>query len=203
MCLGMLAAIHRGSVIDTSLSTVFLAVTALPEFVIGIVLVIVFASVLIHALPAVAIFPPGESAWDEPRMLVLPVATLVIVIVPYIFRMMRATMVEALESDFVEMARLKGQPTWRIVLVHALPNAIPPTIQVVGLTFLYLAGGIVLVENVFSFPGLGAGLVDAVSDRDIPVIQFTVLLLASFYVVVNMLTDAGSLLATPRRRFAR
>ncbi len=124
-------------------------------------------------------------------------------IVPYIQRMMRAAMIEALESDYVEMARLKGVPAWRVVLVHALPNAIAPTIQVIGLTFLYLAGGIVIVEYVFNFPGIGQGLVNAVSDRDIPVIQFIVVVLAAFYVFMNILTDIIALLATPRRRIAR
>ena len=141
--------------------------------------------------------------WQDPKELVLPVATLVIVIVPYIFRMMRAAMIEALESDYVEMARLKGVPEWRLVLMHALPNALAPTIQVIGLTFLYLAGGVVVVEFVFNFPGIGQGLVFAVDNRDIPVIQFIVVALAAFYVVMNIVTDVVALLATPRRRIAR
>jgi peptide/nickel transport system permease protein len=156
-----------------------------------------------HVLPAVSLLAPGTYAWNQPELLVLPVATLVIVIVPYILRMMRAAMIEALESDYVEMARLKGVPEWRVVLVHALPNAIAPTIQVVGLNFLYLAGGVVIVEYVFNFPGIGQGLVDAVNDRDIPVLQFIVLVLAAFYVVMNILTDVIALLASPRRRIAR
>jgi peptide/nickel transport system permease protein len=135
--------------------------------------------------------------------MVLPVATLVIVIVPYLFRMMRAAMIEALESEYVEMARLKGVPPWRVVMFHALPNAIAPTIQVVGLNLLYLAGGIVVVEYVFNFPGVGQGLVSAVSDRDVPIVQFTVVVLAAFYVVVNIVTDLIALLATPRRRLPR
>jgi peptide/nickel transport system permease protein len=136
-------------------------------------------------------------------LLILPVATLVIVIVPYIFRMMRAAMIEALESDYVEMARLKGVPEWRIVLGHALPNSIAPTIQVIGLNFLYLAGGVVVVEYVFNYPGIGQGLVFAVDNRDIPVIQLIVLVLAAFYVCVNIGSDVIALLATPRRRIPR
>jgi peptide/nickel transport system permease protein len=103
----------------------------------------------------------------------------------------------------VEMARLKGVPEWRVVFVHALPNAVAPAIQVIGLNFLYLAGGIVIVEDVFNFPGIGQALVNAVSTRDVPVVQFIVLILAAFYVVVNILTDVIALLATPRRRIAR
>lgn len=136
-------------------------------------------------------------------MLVLPVVTLVIVIVPYILRMTRAAMVEVLESDYVEMARLKGVPTWRIVFVHALPNALAPIIQVIGLTFLYLAGGIVVVEYVFNFPGIGQGLIEAVSNRDIPVIQFAVVALAAFYVAMNIFTDVVAIFSTPRRRLPR
>ena len=148
--------------------------------------------------------PASESwAWSQPELLILPVATLVIVIVPYTMRMMRAAMVEALESDYVELAQLKGVPEWRIVLVHALPNAIAPTIQVIGLGFLYLTGGIVIVESVFNFPGIGQGLVFAVQGRDIPVIQFIVVVLAAYYVVMNILTDVIALLATPRLRIAR
>jgi peptide/nickel transport system permease protein len=103
----------------------------------------------------------------------------------------------------VEMARLKGVPERRVVLVHALPNAIAPTIQVIGLGFLYLAGGIVVVEYVFNFPGIGQELVYAVNGRDIPTIQFIVVVLAAFYVFVNIIADIIALLATPRRRIPR
>jgi peptide/nickel transport system permease protein len=201
--LGAIAAVRKDGWFDHVTSVVVLAVTSLPEFVVAITLVILLSTVVLHVLPAVSLLAPGTYAWSQPELLVLPVATLVIVIVPYIFRMMRAAMVEALESDYVEMARLKGAPEWRVVLVHALPNAIAPTIQVIGLNFLYLAGGVVIVEYVFNFPGIGQGLVDAVNDRDIPVIQFIVLVLAAFYVVMNIVTDVIALLATPRRRIAR
>jgi peptide/nickel transport system permease protein len=201
--LGAVAALRKDSWFDHVTSVIVLAVTSLPEFVVAIALIIVFSTVVWHILPAVSLLAPGTYAWSQPELLVLPVATLVIVIVPYITRMMRAAMVEALESDYVEMARLKGVPEWRVVLVHALPNAIAPTIQVIGLNFLYLAGGVVLVEYVFNFPGIGQGLVTAVNDRDIPVIQFIVVVLAAFYVVMNIVTDVIALLATPRRRIAR
>jgi len=201
--LGAIAALRKDSAFDHALSVAALTVTALPEFVVAISLVILFATVVVQILPAVSLLPPGTWAWQQPNLLVLPVATLVIVVVPYIFRMMRAAMIEALESDYVEMARLKGLPVWRVLLVHALPNAVPPTIQVIGLNLLYLAGGIVVVEYVFDFPGIGQGLVSAVSNRDIPVIQLIVVILAAFYVFMNILTDVVALLATPRRRIAR
>lgn len=203
MALGAVAALRKDGWFDHVLSVVVLAVTSLPEFIVAIALIILVSTVVWHVLPAVSLLPPGSYAWNQPELLVLPVATLVIVIVPYLVRMMRAAMVESLESDYVEMARLKGVPEWRVVLVHALPNALAPTVQVIGLNFLYLAGGIVVVEYVFNFPGIGQALVVAVDDRDIPVIQLVVLVLAAFYVVMNIITDVIALLATPRRRIAR
>jgi peptide/nickel transport system permease protein len=203
VALGAITALRKDGWFDHVVSVIVLAVTSLPEFVVAIGLIILLSTVVWHILPAVSLLAPGTYAWNAPELLVLPVLTLVIVIVPYILRMMRAAMVEALESDYVEMARLKGVPEWRIVIMHALPNAIAPTIQVIGLNFLYLAGGIVIVESVFNFPGIGQGLVDAVSTRDIPVIQFIVLVLAAFYVIVNIVTDVIALMATPWRRIAR
>lgn len=203
VALGAYAALRKDKLFDHVFSIFALAVTALPEFVVAIVLIILFSTTVSHLLPAVSLITPGTYAWQSPRLMVLPVATLVIVIVPYLFRMARAAMIEALESDYVEMARLKGVPSWRIVLVHALPNAIAPTIQVIGLNYLYLAGGIVVVEYVFNFPGIGQGLVNAVENRDVPVIQLTVVILAAFYIVVNIMTDVIALIATPRRRLPR
>ena len=201
--LGALAALRKDGWFDHASAVTALAVTALPEFVVAIGLIILLSTVVSHLLPAVSLLPPGSYAWDAPRLLILPVLTLVIVIVPYIQRMMRAAMIEALESDYVEMARLKGVPMWRIVVMHALPNATAPTIQVIGLNFLYLAGGVVVVEYVFAFPGIGQGLVYAVDDRDIPVIQFIVVVLAAFYVFMNIVTDVIALLATPRHRIPK
>jgi peptide/nickel transport system permease protein len=201
--LGVLAAARRDGLLDHGLSVIALVVTALPEFVVGVLLVILFSTVVFHVLPAVADFPPNAAAWNYPNQLVLPVATLVIVVVPYIFRMTRGAMIEALNSDYVEMAELKGLSRRRILLRHALLEAIPATIQVVGLSLLYLAGGIVVIEYVFNYQGVGQELVAAVSDRDIPVIQFTVLVLAGFYVFINIVSDVLALAATPRRRLPR
>jgi peptide/nickel transport system permease protein len=201
--LGAAAALRRDGRFDQVSSVIALAVTSLPEFVIAITLVILLATTVAHVLPAIALIPPGTYAWQEPKQLILPVVTLALVIIPYIMRMTRAAMIEALESDYVEMARLKGVPERQVVLRHALPNAIAPIIQVIGLNFLYLAGGIVVVEYVFNFPGIGTGLVSAVTARDIPVIQLIVLILTGFYILMNILTDVIALAATPRRRIAR
>jgi peptide/nickel transport system permease protein len=201
--LGVFAASRRGGWFDQITSTIALVVVGLPEFVKAVLLVIVFATVGVHAFPAVSTIPPGSSPLGHPSALVLPTATLVMIIFPYIFRMARATTIEALESDYVEMAALKGLPPRRTLFAHALPNALGPTIQVVALNLVYLAGGIVVIEYVFNYPGIGESLVSAVNTRDIPVIQLIVLLLAGFYVIVNIVADVLALWATPRRRLPR
>ncbi|STZ58541.1 ABC-type dipeptide/oligopeptide/nickel transport system, permease component [Mycolicibacterium tokaiense] len=201
--LGIHAALHRDGMFDSIGSVASLIASALPEFVVAIFVVMLLAVNVLVLFPGVSILPPGTFIWEEPSKLVLPVISLVIVTAPYIFRMTRAAMIEALESDYVEACRLKGASERRVAFRHAFPNALAPVIQVVGLTLLYLAGGIILVETVFTFPGLGTELVQAVAGRDVPIIQFTVLVLAVFYVVMNILTDLVVLLVTPRKRFPR
>jgi len=203
VALGLLAAVRRDKPIDHILSVTALGATALPEFVIGIAMILLFATNVWHLFPAVSPIPPGQKPWQVPSMLVLPTLTLVIVIVPYILRMMRAATIEALESDYVEWAQLKGLRKSAVLFRHALPNAVAPTIQAIGLSLLYLAGGIVVVEVVFSYPGIGQGLYNAVLTKDIPTIQLIVMLLAIVYVVTNIATDLVALLASPRRRVPR
>lgn len=201
--LGIVVAWKRGRPLDHGVSVTALVVTSLPEFVVAMALILTFATGRFKVLPPVSNLPPGTYAWQEPIALVLPAATLALIITPYILRMTRAAMIEALDSDYVEMARLKGLSERRVLMTHSLRNALPPIIQVVGLCLLYLAGGVVIVETVFAYPGIGQGLVIAVTARDIPVIQLLVLMLATFYVIVNITTDAVTLVATPRRRFPR
>lgn len=201
--LGVIAAARRDKPVDHVLSVLALAASSLPEFVVGVLVVLVFAVQVFQWFPALSILPPDSQIWDYPAGLVLPVMTLVIVITPYVFRMMRASMIESLSSDYAEVARLKGVGETRLLFRHSLPNALAPSIQVVGLNLLYLAGGIVLVETVFQFPGIGLLLVNAITGRDVPMIQFLVLILASFYVVLNIVTDVGVVLVTPRRRLPR
>jgi peptide/nickel transport system permease protein len=200
---GLAAALRRGRRLDRILSIGTLIVAGLPEFVIGIGLILLFATVVLQWLPPVSLVAPGASVLSKPGILVLPVATLVLVIFPYVFRMTRVNMIEVLDSDYMEMASLKGLPRWRLVLVHALPNAISPTIQVVALTFAYLAGGTVMIEYLFGYAGLGQGLMNAIEARDIPIIQAIVLLLAILYVLLNVSADLASILVTPRLRGGR
>ena len=200
--LGVLMAVRRDKPTDHVASITTLALAALPEFVIGIGLILLFATNVTHALPAVSIIPPGEHAWNVPKEVILPAATLIIAVTPYIARIMRASMVEVLESDYVTMARLKGLSNRTVIWRHAVPNAIVPAIQVSALQLAYMAGGVVVVEVVFGFPGIGSALVDAVGNRDIPEVQALAIIIAAVYVVVNLIADILTILVTPRLRTA-
>jgi len=200
MISGALAADKQGLPFDNVLSSLSLALAAIPEFVVAITVVVIFATVVFQWFPPVSIIPPSASIWTRPSILVLPVFSLVLVVFPYMFRMVRASVIDALSSEYVEMARLKGVNRRRTLFRHALPNALPPGLQAIALTLGYLAGGVVLVEVVFAFPGLGDGLVNAISTRDIPVVQAIVLFLAAFYILVNLLADILSIFATPKLR---
>jgi peptide/nickel transport system permease protein len=198
--LGVISARRRDGPLDHAMSLVLLALAALPEFVVGIALVLLFATRVFHVLPAVSLIPPDSSPWRNLKELILPTATLVLAVSPYVARIMRASMVEVLESDFVEMARLKGLPDRHVLWRHAVPNAIAPAIQVIALNLAYLAGGIVVVEYVFAYPGIGSALVDAVANRDLPIVQALAVLIAAVYVGCNLLADIATILVSPRLR---
>lgn len=200
---GVVAANRRDGRFDDIFSVLSLVTSALPEFVVGVLVVFVFSVGLLTWFPSVSILGSGQQIWNQPDKVILPVVTLVIVTTPYMFRMVRAAMIEALSSDYAEVAQLKGVSASRLLFRHALPNAAAPAVQVFGLNVLYLAGGIVLVETVFQYPGIGLTLVNAVQTRDVTVLQFIVVLLAIFYVSLNILTDLVVLLLTPRRRAPR
>jgi peptide/nickel transport system permease protein len=200
--LGVWMAVKRDKPTDHILSMTTLALASLPEFVIGIGLILLLATNLTHVFPAVSLIPPGEHAWNVPKAVFLPAATLVLAVTPYISRIMRGSMIEVLESEYVTMARLKGLSNRTVIWRHAVPNAIVPAIQVSALQLAYLAGGVVLVEYVFTFPGIGSALVDAVGNRDIPVVQALVIIIAAVYVFVNLIADVLTILVTPRLRTA-
>jgi peptide/nickel transport system permease protein len=202
IALGVWMAMRRDRLVDHAGSTATLVLAALPEFVIGIGLVLLFSTSLFHWFPAVSLLPPGTHAWEQPDVVVLPAATLVLAVTPYISRIMRGSMVEVLESEYVTMARLKGLPERTVIWRHAVPNAIVPAIQVAALQLAWMAGGVVVVEFVFSFPGIGAALVDAVGNRDMPVVQTVTMLAAGVYVAMNLLADLATILVTPKLRTA-
>jgi peptide/nickel transport system permease protein len=200
--LAMVSANARGKRLDHGIQVVLLGVAGLPEFVTGILLVALFSTTVLHVLPAVTISPGGESPWQNPASMILPVATLVIAVSPYVSRIVRSTLIEVLDSDYVELARLKGIPEKVVIRKHALRNAIVPGIQVVALQLAWLAGGIVIVEYLFSYPGVGASLVDSVRNSDFPMVQALSMIIAAVYVGVNLVADILSILFTPRARTA-
>ena len=199
LLIGALQARHRDSTFDQATSFTTLGLASIPEFVIGMILVIVFATVQWKLLPAVAQFGT-DRAWQHMDQMVLPTATLVLGAVPYISRVTRAALIEVLDSDYVEMARLKGAPERTVLWRHAMPNSLGPVFQVIALNIAYFAGGVIVVEYLFNFPGIGGALSAAVGSRNIPVIQFLVMILATVYVLVNLLADVATILVTPRLR---
>ncbi len=200
--IAMVSANYRRRRADTVIQTALLTLAGLPEFVIGILLVALFSTTVLHVLPAVTIVSNTGHPWDTPKTMVLPVATLVLAVAPYVSRIVRSTLLEVLDSDYVELARLKGIPERVVMRKHALLNAIVPGIQVIALQLAWLAGGVVVVEFLFSYPGVGAQLVDSVRNHDIPMVQALSMIIAAVYVVVNLVADLLSILLTPRARTA-
>lgn len=197
--LGVWAGIRRGRAADHVISGVSLALIALPEFVTGTVLAVI-VGVLLKILPPTSIIPAGESPLSDPRLIVLPVITLCLAGAAYIIRMLRSGVADAMGSDYVQAARLNGIPERRVVVSHALRNSLAPTIQVLALTIQWLVGGIVVVETVFSYPGLGQGIVQAVSARDLPIVQAMTLVIAAIYIAINLMADIAVILLVPKLR---
>ena len=200
--IAMISANYRRRRPDTVIQTILLALAGLPEFVTGILLVALFSTTVFHWLPAVTLAAPGQAPWDNPKSMILPVLTLVLAVSPYVSRIVRATLLEVLDSDYVELARLKGIPERVVMRKHALLNAIVPAIQVIALQLAWLAGGVVIVETLFNYPGVGFQLVDSVRNHDIPMVQALSMIIAAIYVGVNLVADLLSILLTPRARTA-
>jgi len=171
----------------------------IPEFVTATILVLVF-SIWLGWLPAVVLTPADAPPLDFFPEFVPASIVLTFVMVAHIMRMVRSSVIEVMASDFVQMAQLKGVPYWRIVFRHALPSALLPAINVVALTVAWLLGGVVVVEVVFNYPGLGRMMIDAISDRNLPVIQAITLLVAATYVAINLVADLLTILLNPRQR---
>jgi peptide/nickel transport system permease protein len=187
---------------DTVIQTILLAMAGLPEFVIGVLLIALFATTVFTVLPAVTISSPTGHPWDNPEAMVLPTLTLVLWVAPYVSRILRSSLLEVIDSDYVELARLKGIPERVVMRKHALLNAIVPGIQVIALQLAFLAGGVVIVETLFAYPGVGLLLVDSVRNHDVPMVQALSMIIASVYVVVNLIADLLSIMLTPRARTA-
>jgi len=202
LAVGIVSAARRDQAVDHVLTMTGLVLAALPEFVIGIALILLFATSVFHLLPAVTLLADETPIWRQIDQVILPTVTLDLAVVPYMSRIMRASMIEVLESEYVQMAHLKGLPRRLVIMRHALPNAIVPSVQVTALQLAWLAGGVVVVEYVFRYPGVGQALVDGVANRDLPVVQALTLLVGAVYVGLNLLADVATILLTPRIRTA-
>lgn len=197
LVLGMLAALYRNSWFDRLLNTSALSAVSFPEFFVAYLLILVF-SVKLSWLPSLSNLAPDASFATLVERSVLPVATLSLVVIAQMMRMTRASLINLLASPYIEMARLKGISQARIIWRHALPNALAPIVNVVALNLAYLVVGVVVVEVVFVYPGLGQLLVDSVSKRDIPVVQACSLIFAATYILLNTGADVLSIASNPR-----
>jgi peptide/nickel transport system permease protein len=199
LVLGTVSGIRAGRPVDHVISTATLGAVALPEFVTGTILASVVA-VSLKLLPPVSLVPTGSSPLADPKILVLPVITLLVAGIAANSRMVRAGVAEQMASDYVEAARLNGVPESRIIRRHVLRNALAPTVQTFALTAQYLVGGVIVVEAVFQYPGLGSSLTAAVGLRDVVVVQSLGFLIALSYIVINVVADICVVLMIPKLR---
>lgn len=197
--LGILAALYRETWFDRTLSVATLGAVSVPEFFIAYIL-IALLSVKLGMFPSISGISTGMSFGEKIHGIMLPCLTLTLVSLAHIMRMTRAAIINLLTSPYIEMAHLKGINPGRIITHHAFPNALSPIINVVILNLAYLVVGVVVVEVVFVYPGLGQLLVDSVSKRDIPVVQASGLIFACTYVFLNLLADVLSIIANPKLR---
>ena len=194
-------ALKRDMAVDHALSVVTLVLLSIPDFLLATILLLAFV-LWIPVLPAISLVDETSSYVEYLRAMTLPAATLAIVMAVYAVRMLRDNLIEVLDSDYIRMAELKGLSRGRVLLRHALPNALVPTLNVTALNLAYLIGGVVVVERVFSYPGFGTLLVDSLQLRDLPVIEATVMIAALVYVSANLLADIAAILLNPRLRTA-
>jgi peptide/nickel transport system permease protein len=202
LVLGIIAGLTRDRRPDLWISTVALVLMTLPEFVTATFLILLFA-ITWSIFPAVTIVPADAPIKEMLPNIVLPVVALAFVMVAHNLRMVRTNVIDVMASEYVQMATLKGVPRARVVLRHALPNALLPTINLVALYIAWLVGGVVIIEQVFNYPGIGTMMIQAVHDRDIPLVQGIVLVIAGGYVVLNLGADMLTMVLNPRLRSMR
>jgi peptide/nickel transport system permease protein len=200
--LGVISGLSRDGPVDIGISTLAIFGMTVPEFISGTLMILIF-SVTLHWTTGVVLAGYKAPALDLVRASILPAATLTFILAAHILRMVRASIIEVLQSEFVLMARLKGVPRRQIIWRHVVPNALLPAISVIGLTAAWLLGGVVIVESVFNYPGLGRLAVDAVADQDLPLVQAIALLFGLIYVFVNLLSDLLAMALNPRLRTLR
>ncbi len=196
LILGVLAALWRNSWFDRAANSLALTSISFPEFFVAYILVLWLAQS--GLFPSMVRITPGTTFGARLYMSFLPALTLTLVVTAHMMRMTRAAIINLLASPYIEMARLKGMSPLRVILRHAVPNALAPIINVVALNLAYLITGVVVVEVVFVYPGLGQLMVDAVTNRDIAVVQAVALIFASAYVLLNLIADVLSTVTNPR-----
>lgn len=197
LALGVLTALYRNTLFDRLANIFTLTSISFPEFFVAYILILCLA-VLWPVFPSIANIGPNTGFFELIYRTFLPALTLTLVITAHMMRMTRAAIINLLASSYIEMANLKGLPRLRVIVRHALPNAWAPIINVIALNLAFLITGVVVVEVVFVYPGLGQLFVDSVSRRDFPVVQACCLIFASVYILLNMTADILSMLTNPR-----
>ncbi len=196
LALGVLAALYRNSIFDRAVNALALTSISFPEFFVAYILIFVLAQS--GLFPSMSRMDASTTFGEALYRTFLPALTLTLVVTAHMMRMTRAAIINLLASPYIEMARLKGMKPMRVILKHALPNALAPIITVVALNLAYLITGVVVVEVVFVYPGLGQLMVDSVAKRDFPVVQAVALIFAAAYVLLNLTADVLSTLSNPR-----
>ena len=200
--LGIVAAINEGKFIDRFVNIISLMTISVPEFFIAYVLIL-YLAVQFEVFPSLSTVFPEMGLLDKIYITALPAFTLTMLVMAHMLRMTRTSVLSIMSQPYIEMAFLKGLPKWRVVVQHAFPNALAPIINVIALNLAYLIVGVVVVEAVFVYPGLGQLMVDAVSKHDVPVVQACGLIFASAFILLNMTADILAIMSNPRLRHPR
>ncbi len=195
--LGITAALYRNSIYDRMVNALTLTTISFPEFFVAYLLILIFSSFL-KLFPSLANIDPSADLWERIYLTALPAITLTLVIVAHMMRMTRAAIINLMASPYIEMADLKGVSKTQIIIHHALPNAWAPIVNVIAFNLAYLVVGVVVVEVVFVYPGVGQLMVDAVTTRDVPVVQACAMIFALTYILLNLFADIISIITNPR-----
>ena len=199
LLLGIITALWRDKLPDILISTFAIFSMTIPEFISATILILVVA-IWLDWLPGIVIVSSNTSVLELLPNIILPVIAISMVMTAHMLRMVRSNIIQVMASDYVQMAKLKGVPYWKMVFVHVLPNGLLPAINIIALTIAWLLGGVVVTEVVFNYPGLGRLVIESISDRDLPVVQALALILALIYVGVNLTADMLTLFVNPRLR---
>ena len=197
LLLGIITALWRDKMPDIIISTFTIFSMTIPDFISATLLILIVA-IWLEWLPGIVIVPTGASVSELLPNIILPVIAISMIMTAHMARMVRSSVIQVMASDYVQMAILKGVPYWKMVFKHVLPNALLPAINVVALTIAWLLGGVVVTEVVFNYPGLGRLVIESISNRDLPVVQALAIILASIYVIINLIADLLTLMLNPR-----